>query len=418
MVKKDFDINTDVAIVGAGPAGSTTSLFLAKHGIRHLIFDKAKFPRDKICGDGLSGKVVSYLKQIDEQLVYELHESRSAFLNSWGVRFVSPDGDSVNLPFTVNGYKMDHAPGFVTKRIDFDHFLVQRIDSRFGHLHENHTLTAIDSQPDGVVLTFLNGDQERTVKSKMAISAEGDHSLIARKLAGYQLERLHYFAGLRAYFKNVKGLSKENYIELHFLKETLPGYFWIFPLPDNEANVGIAMLSRNLRKHNVKLKALFTRIIRENPLIKERFAEAQQVDKIRGWGLPLGSRKRPLSGDRFLLTGDAGALIDPFTGEGIGNAMLSGKAAAEAAAKAVADDDFSAQSLRFYDQLIQERLRSELRLSYIIQHLVRIPWLFNFVIRRVSRNPSLQDTFSAMFNDLNMRSKLRSPAFYFRLLKS
>ena len=109
--------------------------------------------------------------------------------------------------------------------------------------------------------------------------------------------------------------------------------------------------------------------IEENPYIKDRFKNAKLIDNIKGWGLPLGSIRRKISGERFLLTGDAASLIDPFTGEGIGNAMLSGKFAAQTVKDAIDANDFSESFLSRYDEAVFQRLWDELKLSYKIQRL-------------------------------------------------
>ncbi|MBD3225400.1 MAG: geranylgeranyl reductase family protein [Caldithrix sp.] len=409
---------TDVAIVGAGPAGSSTSIFLSKAGIKHSIFDQAAFPRDKVCGDGLSGKVVSYLNQMDKDFVKEMDEEQSFSLDSWGVRFVSPGGYRMDIPYVNHAESLNHPPGFVVRRSNFDHFLVSKLDPKYAEAHFNHKLINLQRADKGLELTFRNGSQLLSVKTKMVVGAEGDRSMVAKKLANFTMGDNHYLAGLRVYYHNIDKMLLGNYIELHFHKQTLPGYFWIFPLSDGYANVGIAMLSRHIKKRGINLKKLLNDLLQQNDDLRYRFRNAQAVSKISGWRLPLGSRKRKISGERFVLTGDAGSLIDPFTGEGIGNAMLSAKAASEMIQQAVIKNDFSASLLAGYDQKVYEHLWDELRVSKAIQKLVQFPWLFNWVIKRVSKRPQLQKTFSSMFNDIDLRAKLKSPAFYLHLLKS
>ncbi|MEJ2054449.1 MAG: hypothetical protein P8X42_11055, partial [Calditrichaceae bacterium] len=146
------------------------------------------------------------------------------------------------------------------------------------------------------------------------------------------------------------------------------------------------------------------------------FKNARQIDEVRGWGLPLGSSRRKLSGERFLLVGDAGSLIDPLTGEGIGNAFQSARLAAKIIQKAVIAGDFSQEYLSEYDQKLYEELGDELKLSKYIQWLVQRRWLFNFVFNRLEENKSLRDMFTGMLNNLDMRAKLRSPGFYLKIL--
>lgn len=413
----NYDFETDVAIIGAGPAGSSTSLFLSKHGIRHLLVDQERFPRDKVCGDGLSGKVVAQLKKINPAFIDELARQKENFLDSWGVRFVAPNGKTVDIPFSTGlAGGNSHPPGFVSRRVHFDAFLLSKIDKKLCDLRLQTKF--IDYRPvsDGMLLTLKNGDQNWRVKTRLIVGAGGDRSVLKRSLDEHKLHPEHYYAGLRVYYRNVTGMHPQNFIELHFMDEALPGYFWIFPLPGNMANVGIGILKKDLKQRSAGLKKILNSIIEKNPQISQRFVKAEQVDEIRGWGLPLASQKRRLSGQRFLLVGDAGSLIDPFTGEGIGNAMLSGQIAADTIAEALKQNNFSAEFLASYDRRLYAELWDELKLSLTIQKLVRKRWLFNFVFNRLYDNPALQQTFSAMFNDLDIRAKLRSPEFYLKIL--
>jgi flavin-dependent dehydrogenase len=117
-----------------------------------------------------------------------------------------------------------------------------------------------------------------------------------------------------------------------------------------------------------------------------------------------------------MLVGDAASLIDPFTGEGIGNAMTSGIIAADIAKKAWQQRNFSPEFLRKYDELVYKELWGELKLSRTLQKLVELPWLFNFLVNKARKNQSIRDMIGCMFEDLDMRTKLRSPGFYLRLL--
>ncbi|GDX53139.1 geranylgeranyl hydrogenase BchP [Bacteroidota bacterium] len=405
---------TDVCILGAGPGGATAALFLASKGIRSVLIDKAKFPRDKICGDALSGKVVSILNKLNPELVNQLSSS-SIQVGSYGVKFFAPNLKNIRIPFKKDYPSIGNAPGFISKRIDFDNFLIEKVKQQpLIQLIENTQLKYF-KKINNEWLVGLN-ENEILFSTKLLIVADGAHSSFAREFGKIEVEHEHYCAGIRAYYKNVSGMDEDNFIELHFLDELLPGYFWIFPLPNGQANVGIGMRSDIVSKRKANLKKLLPQILEKYPTLKERFKNAELIDDVKGYGLPLGSKKRTISGDNYLLVGDAASLIDPFTGEGIGNAMLSGMVAAAVAEKAIASNDFSKTQLKEYDEIVYRKLWNELSLSKRLQNLSKHGWLFNFVVNKASRNKTVQETISCMFNDLDIRSQLRKPSFYFKLL--
>lgn len=409
--------STDIVIIGAGPAGCSTSLFLAKNNIPHTIIDKAFFPRDKVCGDALSGKVVYVMKQLNEQMIYDYNQNSNQFLPSWGVKFVAPNGKSIDIPFKNDISKETHAPGFISKRMDFDASLFNKLDRNYAQVMDGTELINLEKNNNGITLQLKNQTNEFEIKDvKMLIGAEGDRSMVAKKLSNIKKENDHYCAGIRAYYEGVTELHAQNFIELHFLEELLPGYFWIFPLPNGQANVGAGMLSSSVSAKKVNLKEDMLRAIANNPKIKHRFANANLVGKIQGWGLPLGSKKRVISGDNFLLTGDAASLIDPFTGEGIGNAMYSGMLAAAHIQNCITQNNFSANFNQQYDTAFYDRQWDELKLSHTMQKLCKYPWLFNFVVNKANKNRALRETISCMFEDLDLRAKLRNPLFYVKLL--
>ncbi len=411
---------TDVFILGAGPGGAVASLFLAKEKINCVLADKAIFPRDKICGDALSGKVVEILNRYDKKLVEKL-SLNPIQLNCWGVTFVAPNLDELSIPFRNKPKKTDEAreiaPGFISKRIDFDNFLIQEVKTHSSiQFLEGVDISGFEKTKDGYICTSKDG--EIIIHTKLVIDASGAHSQFARKIGGLEMEKDHHCAGLRVYYKNVTGMKEGNYIELHFVKDFLPGYFWIFPLANGECNVGVGMRSDYVAKKRINLKEEMNHIIKKYPQLSERFKNAEPVDEIRGYGLPLGSKKRKISGDNYMLIGDAASLIDPFTGEGIGNAILSGYTAAQQVKESLAANDFSASALKKYDEAIYRRLGGELQLSYRMQKLVKYPWLFNFVVRKANRNKTLRETIMVMFEDIDIRDRLRKPSFYFKLLFS
>ncbi|HEX8329503.1 MAG TPA: geranylgeranyl reductase family protein [Hymenobacter sp.] len=405
----------DICILGAGPGGATAALHLANAGQPCLLLDRAAFPRDKVCGDALSGKVINELKRIDANL-HEQLAALPAQIPSWGIDFFAPNGRQLGIPFKPKFDKTSDRPaGHIAKRIDFDNFLVEEVRKRPTiDFRENVDVARTERTATGWQLLDKAGQKIATCR--LLLVANGAQSEFARKVAGHALEPDHHCAGLRTYYRNVSGLSPDNFIELHFIKDFLPGYLWVFPLPNGQANVGVGMLSKTVSDKKINLRQRLDEMLATHPALAPRFAQAERLGPVRGFGLPLGSKRRALSGANYLLLGDAGSLIDPFSGEGISHAMVSGRHAAIWAAQAVTTANCCAEFLKNYDKAVYNRLWQELRLSRVMQRLLNYPSLFNIVANRAINNPTLAETLSAMFMDLDLRERLRQPSFYFKLL--
>ena len=136
---------TDILIIGAGPGGAATALFLAKHGISSTLVDKTTFPRDKICGDALSGKVIEVLNKLDPTLINQLHTQSQEFLGSFGVTFIAPSGQSLRVPFKNEITETSPPPGFISRRVDFDNWLIEQV-------RKEPLIKLIERFPTGILL--------------------------------------------------------------------------------------------------------------------------------------------------------------------------------------------------------------------------------------------------------------------------
>ncbi len=410
----------DVVVVGAGPAGTSASLFLSQSKVNHLLIDKESFPRDKICGDALSGKVFSHLKHVIPDIHKDFEANAGQYTPSYGVRFVAPNGVNLDVPFSPGLTKADKSPGFISKRIHFDEYLFNKCKEQpFVLIYENTNLETINKDSDGVILEINKEGEKKTIFTKLLISAEGERSPTARFVYDTLVRDYNSFsAGIRAYYSGVTDFHQMNFIELHFIKDFLPGYFWIFPLPNGQANVGVGMLSKDVSAKKLNLKKMMEDIIQNHPEISKRFVNAKLESKILGWGLPLGRSKKNISTDHIMLCGDAASLIDPFTGEGIGNAILSGRYAAQTAVTSLKENDFSSTFLNQYDKLVYAKIGSELKLSSTLLSLCKYPMLFNFVVNKANKNKELSELISCMFADIGLRKKFSNPLFYLKILFS
>ncbi len=409
-------LDTPVIIIGAGPAGAATSIFLSKAGIQHIILDKEKFPRDKICGDACSGKTAFVLRRANPAWMEEIQAHEEKFTPSFGITFVAPNGKTLDIPFTPTRTAATKAPGFIVSRLVFDNYLFQKIPSPHATVFEAATIKSIERNNNGIQTTFSANNITYQVNAKIIVGADGDKGIVRKTFINNSTPKA-YAVGLRAYYQGISSLHSDNYLELHFLPEIKPGYFWIFPLPNGMANVGAGILSQTLRKKKINLRELMLNAIKNNPALKYRFAKATLVDKIQGWGLPMATKREPVSGDNFMLTGDAASLIDPFSGEGIGNALYSGMLAAQAIQKSIEQNNTTASFFNTaYDDVVWKRLGDEFKISTTLQRLCNYPMLFNYAVNKANKSPSFKNTISCSFTDMDLRGQLRKPSFYFKIL--
>ena len=362
-------VKYDVVICGGGPAGMTAALALADSGLRIALLEKDHFPREKICG----GAVAAYVPKVLNTINPEYRKALEKFTLSEKVntcRVFAPNGKALDLGF--------HESGFICKRLDFDNFLFNLVlQTSAISVMQDTKLTDVRFTEQGVIISTNN---DTIIEAQLLIACDGAHSIARRKLTATSLDIQHHSAAVRAYFRNVAGITAGAY-ELHFCKEILPGYFWIFPLPDNEANVGLGMLSRHVALNKINLHEEMLKIIDNVPYIHKRFANAEMTGEIKAYDLPLGSRKTVISGSRFMLCGDAASLIDPATGEGIGQAMISGRYAGWQAKACFERNDFSAGFMKRYDKMVYDKLWTSNRRRYKLQRVIdKRPWLLNTAV--------------------------------------
>ena len=373
IVDQDISHHFDVIIVGAGPAGATCALALEDSGLQVAILDKAGFPRDKVCGDSIPGRSVKLLGQIDPRY----QEILSKFPHTEYVsatRVVSSSGKQIIKYWNNRAYNC--------KRMEFDNLLFDWVKSDTKTtVFENTELQSVTIESDKVLLKTSSGN----FSTDIIVGCDGAHSLLAKKLAGFTVDKYHYAGAVRAYHSNITG-STPNQNEIFFSKKAYPGYFWLFPLPDNSFNIGFGMLSKAIAEKKMNLKESLVAVIEEFPELTQRFSASGPIQQIDGFGLPLGSRDLPLSGNRFLLCGDAASLIDPLSGDGIGNAMTSGKIAAEHIRNYFSKGNFDAITNQAYDKAVYRTLGQELkRNTRLLRISSRFPWLLNSAIAFLSK---------------------------------
>ena len=356
-------IHTNVCIVGAGPAGSTTSIMLGKLGIEHLIVDAASFPRDKICGDGLDLKVVRVLNNIDPSIVKD-EFNNADFMHSMGMRFILPKGKHIDLMCkNENNNNLLNQPIFYTsRRTSFDEFLFNKIDKKLADIRTNCCVNKISKEGTEWALEATFQSKKIIIKTPMLVGADGDHSVVLKHVGNKAVNRNHYAAALRQYWQNVEGIHEKKLIEIYFPEKYPFAYFWIFPLNNNEANIGFGMAGYHVAKKNINIRKALEDIIKNDDHIKHRFKNAVALEQPKGWGIPMSTLNRKAHGDGWLLTGDAASVVCPNSGEGIGPAMLSGYIAAHYIKRAKEKNCYAENMFSNYDKEVHKPMLDEERI--------------------------------------------------------
>lgn len=407
----------DLIIVGGGPAGATAGLYAHRAGLRALVLEKERFPRDKICGDAISGKSVAILHDLG--LLEKVRQLPGAVLGS--VLFGSPSHTDLAVDLKRYDY-VDRLTNqvipmecFVIRRHIFDHFLFTEMRAAGVEAEEGFQVKELLYDSGAVVgVRGRAGNGEiAEYRAPLVLGCDGFNSIVSRQAGLYKHESRHWLVALRCYYENVAGMDDQ--IELHYLREVEPGYFWIFPLENGYANVGIGMVHKFLKKRRVDLKQALADVV-SSPAFRDRFADARPLEEPVGWNLPAGSKRRTVHADGVMLLGDAASLIDPFTGEGIGNALYSARTAVETAVAASEAGDYSARFLKCYGNRLWDALGDELKISTRMQQLARRKSLLNLVIDRAAGDPEMEELFSGMIANALPKRRFVNPLFYLKLL--
>lgn len=396
----------DVVIVGAGPAGTSCAINLASSNLKILIVDKSEFPRDKICGGGLSERSINVIKRMPDQ-IFDMLLKFNNIVISKGARFISPN--SMHYDIIPDNNKIN---GLVCDRKKFDNFLLKNVLKYNNISFLNKKLNEINYNDKYFELSF----DEFSIKTSFLVGADGAKSLVAKKLTKNNLIKKNKIVALRAIFENVEGFDDRNLIELHFLREIIPGYFWIFPMGENKFNVGVGTANIFLKKKKIILKNLFYDIINNNISVNYRFKDSKQISRVEAEILPAGGFVTQISGNRFILVGDAASLVDPFTGEGIGNALLSGEIAASAILKCFETENFSEKFLiKNYNKRINQRLSFEFFIHRWVLKFTKSERMVNFFMKKANDSIFFRNSIRKMTKHSKHKLMLLNPLFFIKL---
>ena len=377
-------MTTDVLVIGGGPAGAAAARMVAAAGRDVMIVDKATFPRDKCCGDGLTTLALRELETIGFD---------PGTVPSWtqvdGALVRSPSGREVFVPLVGAGQF-----AAVTPRIELDSALVAHACAAGAVLRDGHAFAGITEHSDTSVTVEVSG--LGTVRARYLVAADGMWSPVRKALGLGDAGYLGEWHGFRQYATNVTGPAKDR-LYVWFDADLLPGYAWSFPLPDGRANVGFGLLRNGTRKVQ-EMKTIWPDLL-QRPHIREALGPvAQMEDRHTAWPIPARIDQAHLTSGRVLFVGDAATATDALTGEGIGQALLTGRLAAEAILAGGGLD--SAATRRHYEAHVREHLFADHRMSVVLGRVMAKEWASRGAVRMVGISAWTRRNFARwMFED-------------------
>ena len=370
-------VRIDVLVVGAGPAGVAAALTARERGLRTVLADKASFPRDKTCGDGLTAQALRLL----EHLGVEVPALDDAQRVSETV-LVSPTGRRVTLPMPDRGIHSAVVP-----RQQLDAALIARARAAGVDVRESSPILELTETADGVLATIAD-DQ---IEAAQVVAADGHWSAVRRLREPAASADLGTWHAFRQYFSGVDDPRQW----VLFEEDLLPGYAWVFPLPGGRANVGFGVL-RAPGTTGKRLKALWPDLLGRTSLRSVLGPRAVPETTHKAWPIPASFDPDRLTDGPVLYTGDAAGVVDPMTGEGIAQALETGILAAEA----IAAGGGAARVARRYRNTVDDRLGRDLRFAGLLQRVLRRPLGARAAIRAADLTPWTRRSFARwMFED-------------------
>ena len=374
------DRDADLLVIGAGPAGCAAAITARRAGHSVVVVDRATFPRDKTCGDGLTTGALRLLESLGVP-----RRALDASTRVGDVRLVTPTGRHIQLPLPADG---EHAR--VMARIDLDAELVAAARDSGATVLEGAGLDELENLDGGVEATLDDG---RVVSAPFAVAADGNYSTARRLLSPGEPPVLGEWSAFRQYFSGVD----DPRLWVLFERDLLPGYAWVFPLPGGRANVGFGML----RGPGVTGKVLATkwRELLARPSVRAVLGpHAEPIGTHRAWPIPSHLDVARLTTGRVLFVGDAAGVVDPMTGEGIAQALETGTLAAEAVA-ALGRESATAVAARYRSD-VSRTLGRDLRFAGLLQRVLARPLGARAALRAVDTNDWTRRNFARwMFED-------------------
>ncbi|MEU9824864.1 geranylgeranyl reductase family protein [Micromonospora chersina] len=384
--------DADVIVVGAGPGGSATAYHLARHGVRVLLLEKTEFPREKVCGDGLTPRAVRQLIRMGVDTSPE-----AGWLHNKGLRVI---GGGVRLELDWPDLASFPNYGLVRTRLDFDDLLAQRAVAAGAKLRTSVNVLGpvlgADDRVIGVQAEVGPDKEPATFHAPLVVAADGVSGRFPLALGLAKREDRPIGVAVRRYYRSPAKHDDdylESWLELRAKGSDalLPGYGWIFGLGDGRVNVGLGVLNSSSAFGKTNYRRLLTDWLANTPEDWGMTDETNAEGPVLGAALPMGFNRVPHYTRGVLLVGDSGGMVNPFNGEGIAYAMESGELAAEVAVQALARPAGAERerALLAYPQELKARFGGYYRLGGIFVKLIGRPEVMRMATKHGMPHPML-----------------------------
>jgi geranylgeranyl reductase family protein len=389
----------DLVVVGAGPGGSATAYYASKAGLNTVLLDRQEFPRDKVCGDGLMPHAASEISLMGlGNWLDEPHHGKFTGFSIYSQTAYLRQG----VPPSLNG-----PHGYVVKREETDARLLERAISAGAEFHGATRATELLRSPAGKVtgIAATNGEVLR-FEAPLVIAADGVGGFAGRGMKTHQNA-----VARRRYYRGVDGPNKE---DLHIfitkdMNEHGAGYGWVFYLGDGRANVGAGVSTKVLARTGRNLKDFFDRFLDE-PRMAEWLESAEPEGPAKSWSLKMGMWGARRHTQGLIMVGDAGSMVHPISGEGVGYAIESGRLAASWAHEAHARGDFSASTLSGYERQLRHQRAREHFSGHALVNLVPNLEMLEPLFKACEKNPAARRSLVEGFTgDAPIYSLLKHP---------
>jgi geranylgeranyl reductase family protein len=397
-----------VAVIGAGPSGSAAAISCKNRNLRVVLIDKAIFPRDKVCGDGIPLKTFKLLEKLgfNEDGLFK-NGYKINRLNVYSPEFKTIVFGSIKPDA---GTKSGCIP-----RIDFDNDLFTKASAAVDKVLTGCKVINIENIDEKKQITIknINNSELQTIIVDAIIAADGANSTIARLTGLLKRDEDHYFDGLRWYYE---GKKFDSIVHLFYDKHTLPGYVWVFPVAENRANVGIMMNKKYKISSGKTIRDVFLEVLENNPKLSELLDGAKPMHKIKGAPLPLGTLPGSRIANGIILVGDAAAFINPVTGGGIYFSVLSAMKAAEVVEKAILKSDVSVYGIREYETWWRDTILPGFRYSNVLKHWFNSERFTTWFLNTASWFKPFANFFIMVYGQPLPKFTFINPLFWIRII--